>query len=176
MCGRYALFESISNQDLAELVGLDEIDHHGPTMPHEPQFEPRRNIARTQRAPIVRTDANGKTSLDVLRWGLVPRTSAASPRSRSGRPPSRSRRDGVPGPGSRRRCRSWGRRSRRSSRSTRGAPSSRRRRTPRVRERREAWWRAHRDGNCASGRVRLTTAIVGSWLRPRRSESSGSPG
>ncbi len=38
----------------------------------EPVLLPQYNVAPTQAAPVVRQDAGGIRSLDMLRWGLVP--------------------------------------------------------------------------------------------------------
>src|SRR5258705_9451124 len=65
MCGRYQ-FVNLPDSVIAEMVGFDLFDEHGPKMPM------RWNIAPTQRAPIVRVGADGRRSLDELRWGLVP--------------------------------------------------------------------------------------------------------
>jgi putative SOS response-associated peptidase YedK len=64
MCGRYALF-SLSPGLIAEVLGFVPIDEHG-------LIVPRWNIAPTQKAPVFRVGADGKRSLDALRWGLVP--------------------------------------------------------------------------------------------------------
>src|SRR5687768_7626074 len=66
MCGRYQL-GYLPPDLVAEMVGFEPIDEHGRSLP-----EPRWNIAPTQRAPIVRAAADGRRSLDLLRWGLVP--------------------------------------------------------------------------------------------------------
>jgi putative SOS response-associated peptidase YedK len=64
MCGRYALF-TLGPDLIEELLGWVPIDEHG-------LLTPRWNIAPTQKAPVVRAGADGKRSLDALRWGLVP--------------------------------------------------------------------------------------------------------
>jgi len=64
MCGRYALF-ALSPDLIREILGFVPIDEHG-------LLTPRWNVAPTQRAPVFRADADGKRSLDALRWGLVP--------------------------------------------------------------------------------------------------------
>ncbi len=64
MCGRYALFALPPNL-IEEILGFVPIDQHG-------LLTPRWNIAPTQRAPVFRAGADGKRSLDALRWGLVP--------------------------------------------------------------------------------------------------------
>lgn len=61
MCGRFTL--RTEPQEIAKHFELAEL----------PLFEPRYNIAPTQRAPVVRLDAaTGRRVLDGLRWGLVP--------------------------------------------------------------------------------------------------------
>jgi putative SOS response-associated peptidase YedK len=64
MCGRYALF-TLSPDLIEEVLGFVPIDEHG-------LLKPRWNIAPTQKAPVFRAAADGKRSLDALRWGLVP--------------------------------------------------------------------------------------------------------
>ena len=59
MCGRYTL--RVTGHDLQRELGLDE----------EPTLEPRYNLAPTQAAPIVTTEAPRKVT--VARWGLIPR-------------------------------------------------------------------------------------------------------
>ena len=61
MCGRYTL--TASPEQLAELLGLDEVE----------DFAPRFNIAPTQEVPVARVLLQGEgRQLDLLRWGLVP--------------------------------------------------------------------------------------------------------
>ncbi len=64
MCGRYAL---VTPADvLARLLDITG-DSAGLV------WSPRRNIAPTQMAPVVRTDpASGERQLALLRWGLIP--------------------------------------------------------------------------------------------------------
>lgn len=64
MCGRYALF-SLPPETIRAILGFVPIDEHG-------VLTPRWNIAPTQTAPVFRVGADGKRSLDSLRWGLVP--------------------------------------------------------------------------------------------------------
>jgi putative SOS response-associated peptidase YedK len=64
MCGRYALF-SLPPELIEKILGFVPIDEHG-------LLVPRWNIAPTQRAPVFRVGAEGRRSLDPLRWGLVP--------------------------------------------------------------------------------------------------------
>lgn len=61
MCGRYAL--TTSAEVIARLFRLGEVS----------DFVVRYNIAPTQTAPVIRADReNGKRSLSMLRWGLIP--------------------------------------------------------------------------------------------------------
>lgn len=62
MCGRYALSSHPAAVALA--FGL----------PHQPDIQPRYNIAPTQQVPIVRENAQGERELVQVRWGLVPRS------------------------------------------------------------------------------------------------------
>jgi len=61
MCGRYTL--TVDLDQIAEEFGLVEVRD---IMPN-----PRYNIAPTQHVPVVRS-CDGKRSLDLLRWGLIP--------------------------------------------------------------------------------------------------------
>jgi putative SOS response-associated peptidase YedK len=64
VCGRYSHF--FTWKQLHRLMRL--------TAPPggEPDLLPQYNVAPTQAAPVVRQDARGVRSLDMLRWGLVP--------------------------------------------------------------------------------------------------------
>ena len=64
MCGRYALFGSISMHELAAITGVEEIDEHGPGMPTAPLE--LGNIAPGQDA-LVLVWSNGGTTFRVLR-------------------------------------------------------------------------------------------------------------
>lgn len=59
MCGRYTL--GVTPARLAEAFDLAEV----------PDFEPRYNIAPTQRAPVIVAAPEGPREM-MLRWGLVP--------------------------------------------------------------------------------------------------------
>lgn len=59
MCGRYTIF-----------IPLDELIRHF-RLEQAEEFEPRYNIAPTQTVPVIRQE-DGKRSLRLLRWGLVP--------------------------------------------------------------------------------------------------------
>jgi putative SOS response-associated peptidase YedK len=62
MCGRYVLTSDA--RKLAEVFGVEVMAH----------LEPRYNIAPSQPIPAVRIDRDsGRRTLDLLRWGLVPR-------------------------------------------------------------------------------------------------------
>jgi putative SOS response-associated peptidase YedK len=60
MCGRYTL--RASPRQTALTFQLDSV--------HD--LRPRYNIAPTQRAPVVRSAADGRRELVELRWGLIP--------------------------------------------------------------------------------------------------------
>ncbi len=59
MCGRYTL--GVTPARLAEAFDLAEV----------PDFEPRYNIAPSQRAPVI-VATPGERRIAMLRWGLVP--------------------------------------------------------------------------------------------------------
>lgn len=61
MCGRFAFFAP--PDAVARQFGIDQT----------PALEPRYNISPTQPVPVVRWDHRGVASLDMLRWGLIPR-------------------------------------------------------------------------------------------------------
>jgi putative SOS response-associated peptidase YedK len=64
MCGRYTLTR---HEDVIEdLEAALE-----PQAAHDPWWKPRFNIAPTQPAPVV-TLHNGKRTIELMRWGLVP--------------------------------------------------------------------------------------------------------
>jgi putative SOS response-associated peptidase YedK len=58
MCGRY----SLARESVEVTVGTDHVRRHG---------KPRYNIAPSQRAPVIRRNAQGLV-VDELRWGLIP--------------------------------------------------------------------------------------------------------
>ena len=60
MCGRFAFYSP--TEAITQLFGVED----------PPEIEPRYNIAPTQFVPIVRADEDGKRSISMLRWGLVP--------------------------------------------------------------------------------------------------------
>jgi putative SOS response-associated peptidase YedK len=64
VCGRYHQHKPIDALALMFEVGeaLDEAA----------SFTPRWNIAPTQHAPVVRARADGRRTLSMMRWGLVP--------------------------------------------------------------------------------------------------------
>ena len=67
MCGRVRL-----SSDVSEIKLVFSIPPHRPT----PNFPPSWNVAPTDPLSVVRYDVKaGERSLDVLRWGLVPRAS-----------------------------------------------------------------------------------------------------
>jgi putative SOS response-associated peptidase YedK len=70
MCGRYAL--TSPPEVVAAVFGLAEV----------PRLEPRRNVAPTEDAPVIRADASGVRRLDELRWGLVPFWAEGPPEGR----------------------------------------------------------------------------------------------
>jgi putative SOS response-associated peptidase YedK len=59
MCGRYVIFST--PEAIRALFRYGE----------QPNFPPRYNIAPTQPIPVVRL-ADGKRSLALMRWGLLP--------------------------------------------------------------------------------------------------------
>ncbi|MBI5957734.1 MAG: SOS response-associated peptidase [Chloroflexi bacterium] len=62
MCGRFALTET-NPTVLAQVFDLDSV----------PSLSPRYNIAPTQAvATVVRDPENGRSRLEVMRWGLIP--------------------------------------------------------------------------------------------------------
>ena len=61
VCGRFAFFAP--PDAVARQFGIG----------HTPSLEPRYNISPTQPVPVVRWDRQGVASLDMLRWGLIPR-------------------------------------------------------------------------------------------------------
>lgn len=63
MCGRYTLRTPL--QHVVELFGTAINEELLP-------FAARFNIAPTQLVPVIRADANGRRTIDLLRWGLVP--------------------------------------------------------------------------------------------------------
>jgi putative SOS response-associated peptidase YedK len=63
MCGRYTLRTPL--QHVVELFGTAINEELLP-------FAQRFNIAPTQMVPAIRTDASGRRTIDLLRWGLVP--------------------------------------------------------------------------------------------------------
>ena len=58
MCGRY----SLARESVEVTVGTDHVRRRG---------KPRYNIAPSQRAPVIRRNAQGLV-VDELRWGLIP--------------------------------------------------------------------------------------------------------
>ena len=62
MCGRYTYFPR-EFSDLRLTWNVDEI--------FGLNLEPRYNIAPTQEAPVI-VQANGKRTLELFRWGLIP--------------------------------------------------------------------------------------------------------
>ncbi len=68
MCGRYLV--TMAPEMMAELFGF--IDR--------PNFPPRYNIAPTQPVPVIRLD-EGVRRFHLMRWGLIPSWSRASPAS-----------------------------------------------------------------------------------------------
>lgn len=60
MCGRFALYSD--QADLEAFFG----------MPLPENWEPRYNIAPTQKTPVIRRNHSGTGTLDWLSWGLVP--------------------------------------------------------------------------------------------------------
>ncbi len=63
MCGRYTLSDP---GDLLREVAVENVSDP------EQVLAPRYNIAPTQEAAVVRSDAEGRRELALLRWGLVP--------------------------------------------------------------------------------------------------------
>jgi putative SOS response-associated peptidase YedK len=63
MCGRARL-----SSDVSEIKLVFSIPPDRPT----PNFAPSWNVAPTDPLPIVRRDRDGRRSLDIMRWGLVP--------------------------------------------------------------------------------------------------------
>ena len=63
MCGRYKL--DISWREINALYGITN-------MPPDdgPENRPRYNIAPTTQVPVI-TSANGRRSLELMRWGLI---------------------------------------------------------------------------------------------------------
>ena len=61
MCGRYTYFPS-EFSDLRLTWNVNEVF----------DLKPRYNIAPTQEAPVTVVQANGKRTLEVFRWGLIP--------------------------------------------------------------------------------------------------------
>lgn len=61
MCGRYT--HLLTWKQLHRLLALTSVPF---------DLTPRYNIAPTQLAPVARQDKDGRRSLDMLRWGLVP--------------------------------------------------------------------------------------------------------
>jgi putative SOS response-associated peptidase YedK len=61
MCGRYAFFSPA--EAVKRIFSLDDM----------PVLEPRYNIAPTQDVPAVRAGEEGRRTLSMLHWGLVPR-------------------------------------------------------------------------------------------------------
>jgi putative SOS response-associated peptidase YedK len=68
MCGRFTL--TTPGEVLAEAFGLDT----------EPALAPRYNIAPTQPLAAVRQGPDGRRSLVLLRWGLLPSTTRETER------------------------------------------------------------------------------------------------
>jgi putative SOS response-associated peptidase YedK len=62
MCGRYTYFPA-EFSDLRLTWNVDEVSGLN--------LEPRYNIAPTQEAPVI-VHANGKRTLELFRWGLIP--------------------------------------------------------------------------------------------------------
>ncbi len=60
MCGRYDITTPVAA--LARLFGFEDL----------PNLEPRYNVAPTQTVPVVGLAKDGRRSLKMLRWGLVP--------------------------------------------------------------------------------------------------------
>lgn len=61
MCGRAAL--TANPDDLREAFGLDEL----------PPVSPHYNVPPSQPLAVLRTRAQGRRAIELLRWGLVPR-------------------------------------------------------------------------------------------------------
>ena len=62
MCGRYVI------KTLTQAI----IDAFEAVLPPMPELFPRYNVAPSQPVPVVRTAADGRRHLDMLRWGLIP--------------------------------------------------------------------------------------------------------
>lgn len=60
MCGRFTLRTNLNR--VLQDMGVDD----------GPDWTPRYNLAPTQSVPVVRIQAEGLRSCDLLRWGLVP--------------------------------------------------------------------------------------------------------
>lgn len=60
MCGRYSITTPVDA--IRQAFGFDE----------RPNLAPRYNAAPTQRLPVVRLTDDGRRSLVLLRWGLIP--------------------------------------------------------------------------------------------------------
>ena len=65
MCGRFALFASA--ESLGEYFDLDEIP-----LAIRPLLTPRYNVAPGQAVAVIRSAADVRRKLDMLRWGFVP--------------------------------------------------------------------------------------------------------
>lgn len=61
MCGRFANSKT-----------PDEMRSMFRTVNSLPSFEPNYNVAPSQSVPVIRVNAEGQRSLDLLTWGLVP--------------------------------------------------------------------------------------------------------
>ena len=60
MCGRYGL--NVTPQIVSDFFDIETT----------PNLPPRYNIAPTQDAPVVRRARDGRRTLSMMRWGLVP--------------------------------------------------------------------------------------------------------
>ena len=63
MCGRFT--QDLDGDDLADLYGLDAAET-------QPEFRSRWNGAPTQDFVLCRADSDGRRTLAVHRWGLIP--------------------------------------------------------------------------------------------------------
>jgi SOS response associated peptidase (SRAP) len=95
MCGRVRL-----SSDLSELKIRFSIPEDRPS----PNFAPTWNGAPTDKLPVVRLDRDGRRSLDLMRWGLIPywskKSRSASRPSMRWRRRSRRSRSSAPVPAS----------------------------------------------------------------------------